>query len=31
MSDPTDTFNKSGPEQGHDKPGISDSDYYCGF
>lgn len=31
MSDPADTFNKTGPEQGAAKPGISDSDYFNGF
>ncbi len=28
MSDPADTFNKTGPEQGHDKPGISGVEDY---
>lgn len=31
MTDPADTFNKAGPEQGHDKPGTSVSDHFNGL
>lgn len=31
MKDPADTFGKSGPEQGTDRPGISDVEDFNGY